>query len=140
VPPACAHISPSAHAAAEVLLVWPLSRMHTCPGLQSVNGMPCSFAFGGRGIYFGGKDVLVSELSGAFAITAETDKADRHGVFKSARISVQFGGAHLASAQRYWGEVTPLSVWTAPHNYAWNHLLCRVPVISMHVLHLLGDC
>ncbi len=63
--------------------------------------MPCSFAFGGRGIYFGGKDVLVSELSGAFAITAETDKADRHGVFKSARISVQFGGAQLASAQRY---------------------------------------
>ncbi|DBA94847.1 hypothetical protein WJX77_009545 [Trebouxia sp. C0004] len=59
-----------------------------------------NFAFGGRGIYFGGKDVLVSELSGAFAITAETDKADRHGVFKSARINVQFGGAHLASAQR----------------------------------------
>ncbi len=70
--------------------------------VQCVNGMPCSFAFGGRGIYFGGKDVLVSELSGAFAITAETDKADRHGVFKSARISVQFGGAHLSSAQRYW--------------------------------------
>ncbi|KAL0041621.1 hypothetical protein WJX79_009772 [Trebouxia sp. C0005] len=59
-----------------------------------------NFAFGGRGIYFGGKDVLVSELSGAFAITAQTDKADRHGVFKSARISVQFGGPHLASAQR----------------------------------------
>ncbi|KAL0049997.1 hypothetical protein WJX82_002413 [Trebouxia sp. C0006] len=59
-----------------------------------------NFAFGGRGIYFGGKDVLVSDLSGAFAITAETDKADRHGVFKSARISVQFGGAQLASAQR----------------------------------------
>lgn len=61
----------------------------------------CSFSFGGRGIYFGGKDVLLSELSGAFAITAETGPADKQGVFKSARVTVQFGGAHLASAQRY---------------------------------------
>jgi len=63
--------------------------------------MACSFAFGGRGIFFGGKDVLVSELSGAFAITAEARNADRQGVFKSAGFTVQFGGAHLASAQRY---------------------------------------
>ena len=60
----------------------------------------CSFSFGGRGIYFGGKDVLLSELSGAFAISAETGQADKQGVFKSARITIQFGGAHLASAQR----------------------------------------
>lgn len=61
----------------------------------------CSFSFGGRGIYFGGKDVLLSELSGAFAITAETGQADKQGVFKSATITMQFGGAHLASVQRY---------------------------------------
>ena len=60
----------------------------------------CSFSFGGRGIYFGGKDVLLSELSGAFAIAAETGQADKQGVFRSARIIMQFGGAHLASAQR----------------------------------------
>lgn len=61
----------------------------------------CSFSFGGRGIYFGGKDVLLSELSGAFAISAEAGQADKQGVFKSARVTMQFGGAHLASAQRY---------------------------------------
>ena len=61
----------------------------------------CSFSFGGRGIYFGGKDVLLSELSGAFAISAEAGQADKQGVFKSARITMQFGGAQLASAQRY---------------------------------------
>lgn len=60
----------------------------------------CSFSFGGRGIYFGGKDVMLSELSGAFAMTAEAGQADKQGVFKSARITMQFGGAHLASAQR----------------------------------------
>ena len=61
----------------------------------------CSFAFGGRGIFFGGKNILLSELSGAFAIAAEVDNADRLGDFRSARITVQFGGPHLASAQRY---------------------------------------
>ena len=61
----------------------------------------CSFAFGGRGIFFGGKNILLSELSGAFAIAAEVDSADRQGNFRSARITVQFGGPHLASAQRY---------------------------------------
>ena len=45
--------------------------------------------------------MLLSELSGAFAITAETGQADKQGVFKSARITMQFGGAHLASPQRW---------------------------------------
>lgn len=59
------------------------------------------FAFGGRGIYFGGKDVMVSELSGNFALSAEAVNADKPGALPTAKVTMQIGGGAPASFQRY---------------------------------------
>ena len=59
------------------------------------------FAFGGRGIYFGGKDVMVSELSGTFALSAEAVNADKPGLLPTAKVTLQIGGGARASSQRY---------------------------------------
>lgn len=60
----------------------------------------CRFAFGGRGIYFGGKDVMVSEISGNFAVSAETVSAEKSGALPTARITFQIGGAPPAASHR----------------------------------------
>ena len=49
------------------------------------------FALGSSGIYFGGKDILISELSGSFSLTAEPGSAAGKGGGKVARVTLCVG-------------------------------------------------
>ena len=56
----------------------------------SVIWLACRFALGSGGIYFGGKDIIISEVSGSWSLKAETGLVDRKGT-KGARLSLQIG-------------------------------------------------
>ena len=48
------------------------------------------FALGSGGVYFGGKDLIISEVSGTWALKAEAGLRDRKGR-KGARLTLQIG-------------------------------------------------
>lgn len=81
-------------------LVWHVSHMCCVASSHSDIGFVCRFAFGGRGIYFGGKDVMVSEISGNFAVSAETVSAEKPGALPTARITFQICGVAPAAPYR----------------------------------------
>lgn len=56
----------------------------------SHGGKGCRFALGSHGVYFGGKDIIVSEVSGSWAVKAETGLVDKKGN-KGARLTLQIG-------------------------------------------------
>jgi hypothetical protein len=61
-----------------------------------------SFALGSAGIYFGGKDVLLSELSGGFSVVAYTLPSSARGEEgqRCARLSLRVGYPPPALPQR----------------------------------------
>lgn len=64
--------------------------------------MYCSFAQGSNGIYFGGKDFLLSEVSGNFSVSAGIIASKGKGADeqKSARLSIR-AGCPAAAAVKY---------------------------------------
>lgn len=48
------------------------------------------FALGSGGIYFGGKDIIISEVSGSWGLKAETGLPGKKGA-KGARLTLQVG-------------------------------------------------
>ena len=59
----------------------------------------CRFAFGGSGVFFGGKDVFISEVTGGFSVTADGHGTNKDGV-PTARLIVQVGNTNVIDPQR----------------------------------------
>lgn len=61
----------------------------------------CSFAQGSNGIYFGGKDFMLSELSGSFGLSAEVVPSTVKGEEgqRVARLSMRVGSSAAAPAK-----------------------------------------
>lgn len=56
----------------------------------------CSFSFGSNGIYIGGKDVFLSEISGRFSLTTDSAEGPK-GKGKLGRLVLQIGTATPSS-------------------------------------------
>ena len=61
----------------------------------------CSFALGSNGIYFGGKDFMLSELSGSFGLSAEVVPSTVKGEEGQnvARLSMRVGSSAAMPAK-----------------------------------------
>ena len=70
-------------------------------GTDSFSMCLSSFAQGSNGIYFGGKDFMLSELSGSFALSAEVVPSTVKGEEGQhvARLSMRVGSSAAAPAK-----------------------------------------
>lgn len=64
-----------------------------------ISGFMCRFALGSGGVYFGGKDLIISEVSGTWALQADANLRDKKGR-KGARLTLQIGMPPQPQPQR----------------------------------------
>ena len=70
-----------------------------CSSAERLVPRKCRFAFGGSGVFFGGKDVFISEVTGGFSVTADGHGTNKDGV-QTARLIVQVGNTNVVDPHR----------------------------------------